>query len=80
MDPTYVELKNRLAEISDFNKIQAVLGWDQRTMMPVQGAPARAEQLASLARLIYEKSTSPELGRLLEKLRPFEESLPYDSD
>jgi carboxypeptidase Taq len=80
MNLSFDELKRRLAELSDLHKIQAVLSWDQRTMMPAQGAAARAEQLASLARLIYDKTTSPELGRLLDELRPFEESLSYNSD
>jgi carboxypeptidase Taq len=80
MNLAFDELKRALTEISDLNKVQAVLNWDQRTMMPIQGASARAEQLASLARLIYERSTSTELGRLLDVLQPYEESLAYDSD
>lgn len=73
-------LKNLLFELSDLHKIQAVLSWDQRTMMPPLGAPARAEQLASLSRVIYQKSTSSELGKLLDALDPLEKSLPYESD
>lgn len=80
MDPKFNELKKRLGEILDLSKAQAVLGWDQRTMMPAQGGPARAEQLATLSRVIYEKATSDEMGRLLEDLVPYEESLPYESD
>ena len=51
MEAKYNELRNRLAEIHDLNKIGWVLGWDQRTMMPAKGAKARAEQLASLGRV-----------------------------
>ncbi len=80
MNPQFEMLKKRLGEIVDLNKAQAVLGWDQRTMMPAKGGPARAEQLATLARVIYEKATSEEMGRLLEDLSPYEESLPYESD
>ncbi|MBE0696758.1 MAG: carboxypeptidase M32 [Anaerolineaceae bacterium] len=80
MTSQYDDLKNRLAEIQDLNKIQWVLGWDQRTMMPAKGSPARAEQLATLSRVIYEKSTSAELGNLLDDLRAYEESQPYESD
>jgi carboxypeptidase Taq len=40
----------------------------------------RAEQRATLSRLAHEKLTSDEVGRLLQDLRPFEASLPYDSD
>jgi carboxypeptidase Taq len=74
------ELKNRLMEIYDLDAAAAVLGWDQMTYMPAGGAPARARQTALLARLSHEKLTDPALGRLLDGLRPLEESLPYDSD
>ena len=80
MDSKFLELKTRLAEIHDLNKIGWVLGWDQRTMMPPKGAAVRAEQLATVQRVAHEKFTSDEIGRLLEGLRPYEESLPYDSD
>lgn len=80
MTTTFETFKAYLAEITDLSKAQAVLGWDQRTMMPPLGAPARAEQLASLARVIYEKATSDTLGRMLDDLQPYEESLPYESD
>lgn len=80
MHETYLTLKSRLAEINDLDKASKLLGWDQRTMMPKQGGRVRAEQNATLAKLIHQLGTDPELGRLLEALRPYEESLPYDSD
>lgn len=80
MNPKYEELKANLAEIWDLNKVQWVLSWDQRTMMPKGGGPARAEQLATLARVIYEKSTSAALGQLIDELEPYGASLDYDSD
>ena len=44
------------------------------------GGAARARQSATLSRLAHEKFTDPAIGRLLDELRPYEESLPYDSD
>jgi carboxypeptidase Taq len=79
MDPKFAELANRLHEIHDINKSAQVLAWDQQTMMAPKGARIRAEQLATLGRIAHEKFTSPEIARLLEDLRPFEESQPYDS-
>lgn len=49
-------------------------------MMPSKGAAVRAEQLATLGRVAHEKFVSPEIVRLLDELRPYEESLPYESD
>src|SRR3990172_9632990 len=80
MESKFVELKSRLAEIHDLNRVAGLLGWDQRTMMPARGAAVRAEQTATLNKIAHEKFTSDEMRRLLDDLRPYEESLPYDSD
>jgi len=74
------ELKSRLREVNDVSMANAVLGWDQSTYMPPGGAPARARQSATLGRIAHEMFTDPAIGRLLEELRPYGESLPYDSD
>ncbi|HLK81297.1 MAG TPA: carboxypeptidase M32 [Xanthobacteraceae bacterium] len=74
------ELKRRLQEISDLNFAGAVLSWDQATYMPPGGAAARGRQSALLSRLAHGKSTDPALGRLLEALELYGESMPYDSD
>ncbi|GIU96039.1 MAG: carboxypeptidase Taq [Gaiellaceae bacterium] len=80
MNADFVALRERLAEISDLHRALGVLGWDQKVTMPPGGAPARAEAMATLGRLAHERFVDDELGRLLERLRPYEESLPYDSD
>lgn len=80
MTPQFLELKNRLAEIHDLVKVGWVLGWDQQTMMAPKGGAVRAEQMATLNKIAQEKLAAPEVGRLLDELRPFEESLPFDSD
>ena len=74
------ELEGRLGEIDDLESSAAVLAWDQRSFMPTGGAAARARQIGTLKRLAHIKFTDAALGRLLEELRPYEESLPYDSD
>jgi carboxypeptidase Taq len=70
------DLLRRLGEIADLEHAAYLLDWDQETKMPPLGAPARAEQLATLARVSHELGTAPELGVLLEELRELEE----DSD
>jgi carboxypeptidase Taq len=74
------ELRARLAEIYDLRAASALLTWDQSTYMPPGGSEARARQIALLERLAHEKLTDPALGRLLEDLQPYAESLPYGSD
>jgi carboxypeptidase Taq len=68
------ELLWRLGEISDLERVTFLASWDQETKMPPLGAPARAEQLATLARLRHERGTAPELGELIEELRGLEET------
>ncbi len=80
MEADLLALRERLAEISDLWRAGSVLGWDQRTMMPPLGAPARAEALGTISRIAHERFVDDEVGALLERLRPYEESLEYDSD
>jgi len=75
----FEELRRRLAEIHDVEKAAGVLSWDEETKMPPRGADARAEQRATLNRIAHELNVAPELGDLLEELRPFEEQHDYDS-
>jgi carboxypeptidase Taq len=80
MEDKLQALKTRLMEINDLDSAGSVLSWDQETYMPPGGAAARARQLGTLSRLAHEKLIDPAIGKLLEELRPYEESLPYDSD
>ena len=80
MNPDLRALRERLAEIADLARAGGVLSWDQKVTMPPGGHPARAEALATLSRVVHEKFVDEEVGRLLERLRPVEESLEYDSD
>jgi carboxypeptidase Taq len=79
LGPRFDELLRRLGEISDLDHASSLLSWDQETKMPPLGAPARAEQLATLARLEHELATAPELGELLEELRELEEDAERES-
>jgi carboxypeptidase Taq len=74
MTETFERLRTRLAEIQDLRRAAAVLSWDQQTMMPLQGAAGRAEQLATIGRMAHELFVADETAKLLEELRGFEES------
>ncbi|MFC1878851.1 carboxypeptidase M32 [Chloroflexota bacterium] len=80
MEKKLNELKTRLAEINDLNMVSALLGWDQSTNMPPGGAAARGRQSATLAQIAQEKFIDPAIGKLLDDLTPYAESLPYESD
>jgi carboxypeptidase Taq len=74
------QLEERLGKITDLERISRVLSWDQQTMMPPAGSDHRADHLATLRRIAHELLIADETGRLLDELRPLEESLEPDSD
>ncbi len=80
METKLKELKTLLLEIADLNSASAVLTWDQATYMPPGGASARGRQLATLGRIAHEKFIDPKIGKLLDDLLSYEESLPYEAD
>ncbi|UCC85721.1 MAG: carboxypeptidase M32 [Anaerolineales bacterium] len=80
MEAKLQELKARLGEIHDLNKAVALLGWDQQTYMPRGGAPARAEQLATLQKTAHNWFIADEIGALIETLDGSESEWDYDSD
>ncbi len=80
MNADYARLRERLAEVQDLSSAQALLEWDQRTMMPARGSSARAEALATVVKLGFERFASDEVGALLDALGPWAAALPYESD
>lgn len=79
------DLRERLGEIHDLSRAASLLGWDERTMMPAAGAEARAQTLATLARVRHEMFCDEEIGRLIDRVRsspegdaPPGESVPAD--
>ena len=80
MESKLQELKDRLREIYHLEQSAAVLSWDQNTKMPRGGATGRGAQMATLRRLAQEKFTDPALGKLIDDLTAYGESLDYHSD
>jgi len=48
--------------------VEAVLGWDEQTMLPVAGAEHRADQAAELAAVVHRERTSAAQGERLRTL------------
>jgi carboxypeptidase Taq len=63
------QLKEILGEVSDLQHAASILEWDQNVSMPPGGSEARGQQLATLGKIAHEKSTSDEVGRLLQDLK-----------
>jgi carboxypeptidase Taq len=65
MSESYRELLKLLRESASLYSVAGLLSWDQETMMPPRGAPARAESLALVTRLAHERATDRRIADLL---------------
>src|SRR3990167_8139025 len=68
MDSAYERFIALTREVCNLRFVGHLLGWDQETLMPEAGADARAEQIALIAALVHDRSTSAELGDALGAL------------
>lgn len=74
------QLTTKLNKIEDLKYAISVLSWDQQTQMPPGGANGRGHQVSTLARLAHTKFVSPEIGQLLQDLKPYAAETEPDSD
>lgn len=74
------ELINLAAELDDLGHINALMGWDQQVYMPRGGSEERGVQSALIGRLMHEKFTSDEVGKLLADLEAEVGDLNADTD
>lgn len=67
---TYDRLVSRVTRLRNLGAAGEVLSWDQQTMMPPGGAPARARQLAAISAVEHDLFTDPETGNLIAAAEP----------
>ena len=65
-ETSYDVLEARFGQIGALGEAARVLTWDRSVNMPRKGAPGRAEQLASIRRVVHEKITDPAMPDLLD--------------
>ena len=54
----YDRVCRQAREIALLDAIQATLEWDERTLMPEPAGPYRAEQIATMARLVHSAGST----------------------
>src|SRR4051812_28123834 len=64
----FEELGSLAREAALVESIEAMLGWDERTYMPLAAGEYRAEQMTYLSGLVHKQRTSKRLGALLDEL------------
>ena len=69
MSEKLVRLKDLLGEVSDIERVVDILDWDQQVNIPPKGHEARGRQMATLGKLAHEKSTTDEVGKLIDDLK-----------
>ena len=68
-------LVRHIEETSLLSSSNAILDWDQETMMPQGGIEWRARQQALLARIVHERASSIERGDLIEAIERDREAM-----
>ncbi len=63
----YDQLCRHARETALLVAAESALGWDERTLLPVEGAEFRAEQVTLLAGMIHQRRTDPRLGRVARR-------------
>lgn len=76
---TYSELARLLRDTAALSGISGLLGWDEMVMMPAGAAASRSRQKAALSAVLHAKSTDPQLGALLEKLKQADDLSEWES-
>ena len=64
----YLALQERMGRVKDLHSAMGLLSWDQEVYMPPKAAPARGQQLATLAAIAHRMFTDKEVGELLARL------------
>ena len=80
MEEKLQQLKRLIGEAWDLQVASAIAHWDMQVNMPPAGSVERSRVLGTLASLIHEKSTVPEIGALLDDLQPLVEQDPDSLD
>jgi len=80
MNDKMAVFKAEMGEIWDLNMAASLLGWDQQTYMPTNGAEERSEQMATLSKLTHIKATSDEFRKMLDELVIESKGMDPDSD
>lgn len=69
IQPIYRKLLSKTKELIILQNIQSLILWDMETKMPPKGVEQRSQQLALLSRIEHKMSISPQIGRLINKIK-----------
>lgn len=68
VEEKYEQLCRHVRTTSLLTSIDSLLGWDERTQLPLAAGAYRAEQMTYLAGLIHDRNVDPQLGEWLAEL------------
>lgn len=80
MSTTFDRLCHFVRQTALLESVEALVGWDERTYMPEEAGPYRAEQITFLAGEIHRRKTDPQLGQWLDELSASLSTLDPHSD
>ena len=69
-EQAYSQLLSHQKQTVALSQAAGLIAWDQETMMPREGAEARAEQSAALAAVIHARNSDPHIGEWCDVIDP----------
>ncbi|MEO8083435.1 MAG: carboxypeptidase M32 [Ardenticatenales bacterium] len=60
--PAFGALLTRIRRLNDLGKVAGLLGWDRDVNMPSAATPDRAQQMSTLAQVMHETLTNPQVA------------------
>lgn len=64
----YAQLCDHMRQVALLTSVEALLGWDERCLLPPAAGHYRAEQITLLAGMVHERFTDPHVGDWLATL------------
>ncbi|MFO7538201.1 MAG: carboxypeptidase M32 [Chloroflexota bacterium] len=80
MSTHYQTLLEKVQEIHDLGKAQALLSWDREVNMPKAGTSERVAQMTTLSRLTHVMFTTDDMGELIEQAAADLNGADYESN
>lgn len=78
IEDSYERLVEKYSQVTYLEDVKSLLEWDERTVLPEGGRPARSKQLGSISTVLQERRSDSEFEDLLDTLET--EELPLERE
>lgn len=68
LEDSYERLVNKYSQVTYLDDVKSILEWDEQTVLPEGGRPARSKQLGAISAILQERRSDSEFEVLLSSL------------